>query len=196
MEVSIVDYGMGNIRSVRNAIYYLKREPKIVENPEALVGDKIIIPGVGAFGDAMENLGDYLPRIEELLESGASVLGICLGLQIMFEGSDEDPEVDGFGLMKGRIAKLDTDFKLPQIGWNYLEIRDESCPLFQGIEGGYVYYANSYHAEPKEKVRVTRSDYGSEVTAAVWKENIYGMQFHPEKSGRYGLKLLNNFLEV
>lgn len=196
MEVSIVDYGMGNIRSVSNAICYLKSEPKIVRNPKALVGNKIIIPGVGAFGDAMENLEGFLPKIEELLKSGASVLGICLGLQVMFEGSDEDPKVDGFGLMKGRVAKLDTNFKLPQIGWNSLEIKNESCPLFQGVEGGHVYYANSYHAEPQEEVRVAKSNYGSEVTAAVWKGNVYGMQFHPEKSGRYGLKLLGNFLEV
>ncbi len=196
MKVSIVDYGMGNIRSVSNALSYLGKDPKVVEYPEALSGDKIIIPGVGAFGDAMESLEDFLPKVEELLDSGSSVLGICLGLQVLFESSDENPEADGFGLMSGRVTKIDTDLKLPQIGWNHLEIEEESCPLFDGVEGGYVYYANSYHAEPRRDVRVAKSDYGTDVTAVVRENNIYGMQFHPEKSGRYGLKLLDNFLEV
>ncbi|RLI05296.1 imidazole glycerol phosphate synthase subunit HisH [Candidatus Bathyarchaeota archaeon] len=187
---------MGNIRSVYNALKHLGVDVTIISNPSNLPLEKIIIPGVGGFEDGMRNLKPFIPSIEKLLDLNIPILGICLGLQMFFEESEESLNVKGLGFMKGKVVKIRTNLKLPQIGWNKLTIRKRECPLFKDIENGYVYFVHSYHAEPEEDVVVATTNYGCEVTAVVWKNNLYGVQFHPEKSGRLGLKILKNFLEL
>jgi len=195
-KVAIVDYGMGNIRSVYNAVRYLGAKPVFVSSPSKLKADGIIIPGVGAFGDGARNLSPFFPKIKEAIASDTPVLGICLGMQMFFESSEESPRAKGLAAMNGKIVKVPTRLKLPQIGWNSLKITKKSCPLFKGIRDASVYFVHSYHAKPKEDVVAATTDYGCAVTAAVWKCNVFGTQFHPEKSGTTGLKMLKNFLEV
>lgn len=195
-KVSIVDYGMGNIRSVSNAVKILGAEARVSSSPDDLDAKKIIIPGVGAFGDAMKNLDPFLPNILEALESNIPILGICLGMQVFFENSEESPKTEGFSILKGRVTKIKTELNLPHIGWNSLDIKKDFCPLFRNLRGGYVYFAHSYYVRPKKDIVVATSEYGTEITASIWKENIFGTQFHPEKSGKLGLKILQNFLEL
>lgn len=196
IKIAIINYKMGNIKSVYNALRYLDMEPIIAKTPSEVRGEKIIIPGVGAFGEGMKNLKPFIPRINECLASDMPLLGICLGLQVFFEGSEEFPGEKGLGLMKGRVAKIRTGLNLPHIGWNSLEIKKVTCPLFKGIKNGFVYFAHSYQALPEEDVVAATTSYGCEITASVWKDNIFGTQFHPEKSGPTGLRMLKNFLEL
>jgi len=196
IKITIVDYGMGNLRSVYNAIKFLGGEPILVSSPDELNDGKIIIPGVGAFGDGMKNFTQFVPKISEAISSGAPVLGICLGLHMLFEKSEESPDVRGIGAIKGEIIKIRTKLKLPHMGWNFLNVQKKSCPLFKGIGEGYAYFVHSYHAWPKVDVVAATTDYGEKVTAAIWDENIFGTQFHPEKSGAYGLKILKNFMRL
>ena len=196
MRAAIIDYGMGNIRSVFNALKYVGFKPVIAEKPQEAYGDILIIPGVGGFGDGIKNIEPFKNAILEHVDSGKPLLGICLGLQMLFEASEEDPGKAGLGLMKGKIVKIRTKYKLPHIGWNRVHIRREECPLLKGLEDGYAYFVHSYHAAPNENVVAAITDYGCEVTAAVWKGNLYGLQFHPERSGRFGLEILKNLLRL
>lgn len=196
MKVAIVDYRMGNIRSVYNALKYLGAEPIIASAPSKLNAEKIIIPGVGAFGNGTKNLAPFVPKIEAALASDTPLLGICLGLQMLFKGSEESPGKKGLAAINGKVVKIPTKLKLPHIGWNHLKIKKKTCPLFDGVDDGYVYFVHSYHALPKEDVVAATTRYGCEITASVWKDNVFGTQFHPEKSGTIGLKILKNFLEL
>jgi len=196
MKIAIIDYKMGNIKSVCNALEFLGAHPVIVEKPVDLVGDKVIVPGVGAFGEGMRNLRPFVPKIEECLTSETPLLGICLGLQAFFEGSEEYPAEKGLGIMKGSVVKIRTELSLPHIGWNYLKVRKTECPLFKGIDNGYVYFVHSYHALPEEDFVAATTEYGNEICASVWRDNVFGTQFHPEKSGAIGLRILKNFLEM
>ncbi|MEW6222562.1 MAG: imidazole glycerol phosphate synthase subunit HisH [Candidatus Hadarchaeota archaeon] len=196
VKVAIVDYKMGNIRSVYNAVKYVGVKPVVVSSPSKLKAEKIIIPGVGAFGDGVKNFKPFFPKIKEAVSSKVQVLGICLGMQMFFEMSEESPRARGLPLIPGKIVKIRTPLKIPQIGWNLLKVTKSGCPLFNGVKKGYVYFDHSYHASPKEKVIAATTDYGATVTAAVWKGNLFGTQFHPEKSGEVGLKMLRNFLEA
>lgn len=199
--VAIIDYDAGNIKSVEKALLYLGEEAEITRDRQKILNaDKVILPGVGNFGDAMANLYKYelVPVIKEVVTKKTPFLGICVGLQLLFERSDESPEAEGLGILPGEILRIpDTGLKVPQIGWNNIKI-DPACPLFQGLpEEPYVYFVHSYYLKAREEniVKAT-TEYGTLIHAAVQKENVYACQFHPEKSGEVGLQILKNFIEL
>jgi glutamine amidotransferase len=196
MKIAIVDYKMGNIKSVYNALKFLKTDPVIVDEPSELNGDKIIIPGVGAFGEASLNLVPFGSRIRESITSGVPLLGICLGLQILLEDSEESSTENGLGIIKGTVRKMKTDLSVPHIGWNHLKIKKKGCPLFKDVTQSYVYFVHSYEAKPEEDVTAATTNYGHEICASIWDGDVFGTQFHPEKSGKVGLKILKNFVEL
>ncbi|MEM2915137.1 MAG: imidazole glycerol phosphate synthase subunit HisH [Candidatus Bathyarchaeia archaeon] len=193
--VAIINYGMGNLKSVYNALKFLKVKPIIVDTPSKLKADKIIIPGVGAFEDGIRNIKPFIPKIMKSITSGIPILGICLGFQIFFEKSEESPRIAGLGIMKGKVERIRTNLKLPHIGWNSITVDKKNSILFKDVENGYVYFVHSYHPIPEQDITVASTQYGSKITAAVEKSNIFGVQFHPEKSGKTGLQILKNFLE-
>lgn len=197
-EIVIIDYGMGNLYSVSKAVAAVGAEPVVTSDKDIIAkAKKIILPGVGAFGDCMANLekSGLIPVIKEHLAKGTPFLGICLGMQVLFEGSEEDPGVAGLGYFKGQVRKLTTKEKIPHMGWNKLELRNPS-PLLAEAQDDYVYFVHSFHCEPEDKSVITAvCDYGQEVTASVGKGNVQAFQFHPEKSSRVGLGLLKAFKE-
>jgi len=197
--IAIIDYGMGNLHSVSKAIERLGYEAITTGDKEQiLAADAVILPGVGAFGDAMQHLNETgLGEVtKQYTASGKPMLGICLGMQLLFEQSEEFGEHKGLGLLGGKVVRFQGDFKIPHMGWNKLDFL-QSSPLFNGLEPGHVYFVHSYHAlvENKENLLAT-GDYYGPVTAIVNKDNVYGMQFHPEKSGELGMQLLRNFLAL
>ena len=198
-KITIIDYGMGNLYSVQNALLAVGAEPVVTSDAEAIAqSEKIILPGVGAFGDCMANLekSGLMPVIMDALAQNKPFLGICLGMQLLFEGSEEAPGVKGLGFFKGQVKLLRTELKIPHMGWNKLELRSPS-PLLAGAEGEYVYFVHSFHAEPEDRSIITSvCDYGMEVTASVGRGNVQAFQFHPEKSSRVGMTLLKNFVEL
>lgn len=200
--IAIIDYGVGNLFSVEKALAALGADAKITSDARTIAAaDKIVLPGVGAFGDCMENLTatGLIPTIKDFVKTGKPMLGICVGLQILFEGSEESIGVAGLGLLKGEVRRIQAPgLKVPHMGWNSLTIKSPRQPLdlFQGLsEKPYVYFVHSYHAVPQDSSIVTATtEYGSELTAAVAKGNIQATQFHPEKSGDVGLAILKNFI--
>lgn len=200
--IAIIDYGVGNLFSVEKALAALGADAKITSDARTIAAaDKIVLPGVGAFGDCMENLTatGLIPTIKDFVKTGKPMLGICVGLQILFEGSEESIGVAGLGLLKGKVRRIQAPvLKVPHMGWNSLTIKSPRQPLdlFQGLsEKPYVYFVHSYHAVPQDSSIVTATtEYGSELTAAVAKGNIQATQFHPEKSGDVGLAILKNFI--
>ena len=196
--IAIIDYDAGNLKSVEKALQFLGVEAKITSNAEEILGaDKIILPGVGAFGDAMEKLNNsgLSEVIREAVRRKIPLLGICLGLQLLFEASEESEGVDGLSVLKGKIVRIPDKegFKVPHIGWNSLKINSES-KLFAGIpEDSYVYFVHSYYLAAEEPIVAATTDYVVDIHAAVEKEHVFACQFHPEKSGDIGLKLLKNF---
>lgn len=198
--IAIIDYGAGNLFSVQNALNYLGVENKITSDKREIVSaDKIILPGVGAFGDAMEKLcGMGLIDTVKTEALKKPFLGICLGMQLLFEKSFEFGEFEGLGLIKGsvKLMKPDGGLSVPQIGWNSLEL-NRPCALLESIGSGkYVYFVHSYAAECSEKDVYAYADYGGKVPALVGNGTVYGAQFHPEKSGEIGLCILKNFSEL
>lgn len=200
--IAIIDYGVGNLFSVEKALAALGADAKITSDARTIAAaDKIVLPGVGAFGDCMENLTatGLIPTIKDFVKTGKPMLGICVGLQILFEGSEESIGVAGLGLLKGKVRRIQAPgLKVPHMGWNSLTIKSPRQPLdlFQGLsEKPYVYFVHSYHAVPQDSSIVTATtEYGSELTASVAKGNIQATQFHPEKSGDVGLAILKNFI--
>ena len=200
--IAIIDYDAGNIKSVEKALMLFGQEIKITDDPEVILSaDKVILPGVGAFGDAMENLKqrNLVPVIHKVVEKGTPFLGICLGLQLLFERSDEAPGVEGLGLLKGEILRIPAkdNLKIPHMGWNSLHLENNGR-LFKGLkEQSYVYFVHSYylHAEDETIVKAS-TEYGTHIHASVEKDNIFACQFHPEKSGDVGLQILKNFVEL
>lgn len=198
--IAIIDYGMGNLYSVEKAFVKLGAEVVVTNETKVIrSADKVILPGVGAFGDCMANLNQYglAEIIREVVKAGTPFLGICLGLQMLFEGSEEDPGVEGLGIFKGMIKKIAAPgLKIPHMGWNSLSLKTAS-PLFTPEkEKSFVYFVHSYHAVPEDISIITAvCDYGGTVTAAVGKENVQAVQFHPEKSSSVGIGILSAFKE-
>ena len=200
--IAILDYDAGNIKSVEKALTYLGKEARITrDRDEIMASEKVILPGVGSFGDAMAKLKDYqLDKvIYDVVDKGIPFLGICLGLQLLYESSDETPGVSGLGLLKGTINRIpeSAGLKIPHMGWNSLDVK-ENATLFKGIETNpYVYFVHSYYlkAANEEEVAAT-TYYSTEIHASVEKDNIYACQFHPEKSSAVGLKILENFISL
>ena len=200
--IGIIDYDAGNLKSVEKALHYLGKEVIVTRDPEQLRQvDKVILPGVGAFGDAMAKLKEYHldTLIHEIADSGKPFLGICLGLQLLFEESEESPGVEGLGILKGKIKRIpDEDgLKVPHIGWNSLHL-EHNGRLFQNIsENSYVYFVHSYYLEAQDPEIVKAStEYGVHIHASVEKGNVFACQFHPEKSSETGLQILKNFAEI
>ncbi|URZ01426.1 imidazole glycerol phosphate synthase subunit HisH [Clostridium felsineum] len=199
-KIAIVDYGMGNLLSVKKALDYIGANSFITSDAEKLKeSDAIILPGVGAFPDAIESLkkNGLNKIITNEAKEGKPFLGICLGMQLLFEESEEVTKTKGLGLIKGRIIKIKTEFKIPQIGWNSINIPKE-CELLKGVlEKSYVYFVHSYCAALENKDNLNAyCDYGAKIPAVVSSKNVFGIQFHPEKSGEIGLKMLKNFWEL
>lgn len=200
--IAIIDYDAGNIKSVEKALLYLGKEAVLTRDRDTILkADGVILPGVGAFGDAMKRLSDYglVDTIHKCVEKQIPFLGICLGLQLMFEGSEEAPGVDGLGLLEGKIVRLpgNSGLKIPHIGWNDLTFPKESR-LFRGIEeGAYVYFVHSYYLQAKDQsIVAATTDYGTCIHAAVEKDKVFACQFHPEKSSKIGLQILQNFIDI
>jgi len=201
--IAIIDYDAGNIKSVEKAVIKLGYDCVITRDIDTLKkADKLILPGVGAFKDAMDKLNEYglSDVIKELvLKEKKPILGICLGLQLLFDSSEENPGVKGLGILEGRIVKLPEGEgrKIPHMGWNSLEFPKKSILFNKVVKGSYVYFVHSYYLEAKDpRIVAATSLYGACIQAAVEWENIYATQFHPEKSSSVGLKILNNFLEA
>ena len=200
--IAIIDYDAGNIRSVEKALISLGQEVKVTGDPEEILrADKVILPGVGAFGDAMANLNrcNLVPVIHEVVKKGTPFLGICLGLQLLFERSDETPGVEGLGILKGEILRIPATegLKIPHMGWNSLHFENNGR-LFKGLpEQSCVYFVHSYYLKAEEEEIVKAStEYGTHIHASVEKGNVFACQFHPEKSGDVGLQILKNFVEL
>lgn len=196
--IAIIDYGMGNLRSVQKAFEFLGFEAQITDDPAAIAAaDHVVLPGVGAFCDAMAKLRETgLDRaVIDTAQSGKPLLGICLGMQMLFEHSQENGIYDGLGLLPGTITKFeDRGLKIPHMGWNTLTTRD--CPLFDKGDDPCVYFVHSYcMAEVSDDFTAATCDYGQTFTAAVCRGNVMATQFHPEKSGEAGLKMLRRFAE-
>lgn len=200
--VAIIDYDAGNIKSVEKAIIYLGAEAILTRDPKTILNaDHIILPGVGSFGDAMDKLHRFglVEVIREAVRRQIPFLGICLGLQLMFESSEECPGVEGLSLLPGKILKIPPkeDIKIPHIGWNSLVYPNEGR-LYKGIpENSYVYFVHSYYLRAEdENIVVAATEYGTYIHASVEKGNIFGCQFHPEKSSDVGLTILKNFISI
>ncbi|WP_199621570.1 imidazole glycerol phosphate synthase subunit HisH [Paenibacillus alkalitolerans] len=197
--IAIIDYGMGNLHSVSKAVERLGCEAVVTADPKAILSaDAAILPGVGAFGDAMSLMRDMKldAVVKEYAAGGKPLLGICLGMQLLFTESEEHGRHEGLNLLPGRVERFRGDFKVPHMGWNRLSFCRKS-PLFDGLEEGYVYFVHSYHAKPERADDLlAATDYHQPVTAIVGRDNVFGMQFHPEKSGELGMRLLGNFLKL
>ncbi len=200
--IAIIDYDAGNVKSVEKALQFLGEEAVLTRDPEEILNaEKVILPGVGAFGVAMEKLHRYglVEVIGKVVEKKTPFLGICLGLQLLFESSSENPGVKGLGILKGEIVRIPDgeNLKIPHIGWNSLTYPREGR-LYEDIpENAYVYFVHSYYLQARDKdLVVAECDYGVKIQASVEKDNVYACQFHPEKSSDVGLTILKNFVKI
>jgi len=201
MKIGIVDYNMGNLASVKNAFKKINADAEVVSLPEKIKDyDKLILPGVGAFGDAVEHLkkSGLDEAIKEFVKSGKYLLGVCLGMQLLFEKSYEFGENEGFGFIEGEVVKFDKEkaknHKIPHMGWN--KLFHKNSPLFEGLDNPYLYFVHSYHVVCDERYVIGKTVYGYEFVSAVNKDNIFGFQPHPEKSHNAGLRILKNFVKL
>jgi len=198
--IAIIDYGMGNLRSVEKGFLKVGADVKVTNKPEdVLNADGVVLPGVGAFRDCMGELTNLnlISAVGDSIQQGKPYLGICLGLQVLFSESDEFGKCNGLDILKGKVIRFDLEnkeLKIPQMGWNQLNIKKNN-PLFEGIpDKSFFYFVHSYYVAPDDSsVVATTTDYEIEFTSSVWKDNIYAVQFHPEKSQALGLQVLRNF---
>ena len=208
--IAVIDYGMGNLRSVSKALEHLHADVTVTSDPTDVArADKVVLPGVGAFGAAMRELQQrgLIEPVRQAIASGTPYLGICLGLQLLFDSSDENPGVQGLGVLRGSVPRFagGSGLKVPHMGWNQV-IRQQTadsrqqkeCPLLKGIpDDSYFYFVHSYYAKPAEaSVVALESDYGGRFCAMVWRDRLFATQFHPEKSQALGLRLLQNFVNL
>ncbi len=200
--IAIIDYGMGNLRSVQKALEAVGHRAEITADPDRIRrADKVILPGVGAFADAIAELTrtGLGAAFTDAVKAGTPALGVCLGLQLLFDASEEDGEHQGLGLLPGRVVKFTPPegFKVPHMGWNTLKIR-QPAPIFRGFEDGQsVYFVHSYFAQPQNPEHIAaEADYPTPFAAAVWKDNLTACQFHPEKSQKVGLAMYSRFAEM
>ena len=199
--IAVIDYGMGNLRSVEKALQSVGGDARVTSSPSDIASaERIVLPGVGAFKCAMEELRqrDLITPILDGFKKNKPYLGICLGLQLLLSESEEAPGTPGLGLIPGRVRRFSTNgIKVPHMGWNSIKIKKDGCPLLTGIsDADHFYFVHSYYADPEEKTLVTAStQYGCEFASMIWKDNIFAMQFHPEKSQGIGLKVLENFVK-
>ena len=201
--IGIIDYGMGNLGSVSNACRFLGVEFRIVTRPEDMDACRaVILPGVGAFGDCMAHLERYgfVEPVRTWIGEDRSFLGICLGLQLLFEGSEESPGVRGLGVLPGQVRRFapSPDWKVPQIGWNRVRQNRSECPLFRDIpDQSYFYFVHSYFTDVTDRsLAAGLTDYGVDYTSIVWRGRMMAAQFHPEKSQKVGLQMLRNFVDA
>ncbi len=200
--IAIIDYDAGNIKSVEKALQFLGEKAVVTRDRKTILeAEKVILPGVGAFGDAMNRIRSYGLEeiIHEVVQSKTPFLGICLGLQLFFEKSDESPDVKGLGLLQGEIKRIpdQKDLKIPHIGWNSLEIQNGGR-LMQGIDNGsYVYFVHSYYLEANDpKIVKATTNYSTLIHAVVEQDHLFACQFHPEKSSDVGIRILKNFINI
>lgn len=202
MTIAIVDYGMGNLHSVSKAIERLGYEAQVTSKKEEIMrASGVVLPGVGAYGDAMQQLREAgLDKVmREVQEKEIPLLGICLGMQLLFSSSEEHGQHEGLNILPGGVVRFEdrSSYKVPHMGWNELQFIQRENPLFQDLTEGHVYFVHSYHVEPENKADLLAvTDYGFPVTAIAGRGSVYGMQFHPEKSGELGMQLLKNFLKL
>jgi imidazole glycerol-phosphate synthase subunit HisH len=200
--IAIIDYGMGNLRSVQKGFEKVGHAATVTSDPAVVAAaSKVVLPGVGAFGDAMHELRqrDLVPVVRQAAESGKPFLGICLGLQLLFETGYEGGRHQGLGILPGEVVRFDVppEYKVPHMGWNKLAIR-RRAPILDGLpDGTHVYFVHSYYVVPRDpEVIATETDYPAPFTSIVWRDNLYATQFHPEKSQADGLRILKNFAEL
>ena len=199
-DIKIIDYGSGNLLSIYDAFKKIGVKTTITSNKEEIrEADAIILPGVGSFGAVMKNLREYEDVVYEHINDSKALLGICLGLHMLFTDSEETPDIHGLDIFKGSVKRfnLDDDIKIPHMGWNNISVNKENIDILSGCDGEYMYFVHSYYIEPKDKDIITAyTDYGGRIPVAIGKDNIHALQFHPEKSGEYGLKILENFVST
>ena len=198
--IAIIDYGAGNLQSVKKALDFIGAESLVTSKASEIENaSACILPGVGSFGDAMNCMTEsgLCEAVKKAALGSKPFLGICLGLQLLFDSSEESPGVSGLGILKGRVKRFPSDMglKIPHIGWNSTDIK-KPCPIYDGIaDGSFVYFVHSYYAKCDQQYVVSYTNYGVKVPSCVEFRNVYGMQFHPEKSGEKGLEMLERFIE-
>jgi len=197
-KVSVVNYGVGNLRNVKRGLEKVGVEVTITNNPKKIdKTDAIVLPGVGAFAEAMKNITPLLTELKDVVKSGRPVLGICLGLQLLFTKSHEGGLFPGLDFLKGEVIKLPTNVKLPHMGWNTIEIINSNKLTENVPEGAWMYFVHTYVPKPRiSKIIVAQTEYGFKFPSIIAEKNMFATQFHPEKSGKVGLQMLKNFTEV
>jgi glutamine amidotransferase len=202
--IALLDYGAGNLRSVEKALRFVGGDVELVQSPDGMKdASAVVLPGVGAFDDCVNAMQrqELLAASREFIKTGRPFLGICVGYQAMFERSEEfDSRAAGMGLFEGSVVRFPAGqgLKIPQIGWNQIEIVQPDCPLFEGVENGsHVYFVHSFYPQPEDdSIAACRTTYGVEFASAIWRDNVYATQFHPEKSQKIGLTILENFVKL
>lgn len=201
--IALLDYGAGNVRSVQKALTAAGGDVHLVSSPELVMqADAVVLPGVGSFDDCINAMRqqELFETTREFVSTGKPFLGICVGYQALFENSEEfNSSAAGLGIFEGSVVRFpDAEVKVPQIGWNEVHFTQPNCPILQGIESGsHFYFVHSYYPQPKDKsIVATRTEYGVDFTSAIWRDNVFATQFHPEKSQKVGLQLLANFVNL